>query len=482
MVRKLLPIAALVAMLLVPAAVWVGGGRQALLDNRAKTAFPRLTARSVLHDSTYRQLDAAFFEQLPVRARALSLHGRIAVNLFKDSNNPDVVIGHHGYRYYQPGTRTCDDAPPPHDPADAAAILALTLVAAGKRALVLEPADKLLIHPQDVPAGAVGHLACARDVQQRVDERLGAVAGGGSIDPQLRAAEAAGQPVFLKTDTHWNAAGRLIYVRRVLDALRPGLAAQMGVGLGARYDRQGDLDAMLGLTSTTEPDRLVVAGRPASPPFDPGAGLVIGDSQTERSFTDPLPGGAPSLAETALKGVVICAISYVINAGCNQAILQARSIVVESVGRNLLDFDRMCGQPVGVLGATLDGPAGSYRAADGAARPDPKEVRIGTAGSDTVTLRAPGGDAAPVPRLIRIPIVRNPKGGGVAMTQRPRRGPATPCQGASAGSMVLAVPAHRRLSDLPIVLQATNGVVLGAPRAIALNGSPAPPAPTGQDR
>ncbi|WP_027005429.1 alginate O-acetyltransferase AlgX-related protein [Conexibacter woesei] len=482
--RKLLPIAWLVALLVAPAAIWAGGGRQALLDNRPKTAFPAKNIKSLRHDATYRQFDAAFFERLPVRARALSIHGKIAVDLFHDSSAPDVVLGHHGYRYFTPGTRTCGDSPPAHDPADAAQILALTLVAAGKRALVLEPADKLFIHPQDVPAGADGleRLACARALQAQVEQRLLATKGGGSIDEALRTLEAGGTPTYLKTDTHWNGTGRLIYIRRVLDALRPGLSGQMGVGLGPQYDRQGDLNSMLGLISTTERDRLVVARRPASPPFAPGEALVVGDSQTERSFTDPLPGNAPPLAQTALKGVTFCSIPHVIDMTCDQAILRARSMVVESVGRNLIDFDTMCGRPVGLLAARLTGPRGSYRSADDRPRPDAEQVRIGEAGTDTVTLRAPGGDAAPYPRLIRLPIVRNPKGGGVAMTQQPRTGLAAPCQGAAGGSMVLAVPAHRKLSDLPIVLQATAGVVLGAPRTIALDGSPAPRAATREHR
>jgi hypothetical protein len=488
MARRLLPIAWLLALLLVPAVAWLLGGRQGLLDNRRKTAVPAFNVKTLRHAAFYKQLDAALFERLPPRARALDLHGRISVSVFGDSSSPDLVaLGDHGYRYYVPGTRTCGAAPPTADPADAAEILARTLVAAGKRALVLEPADKLFVHPQDVPHDFPGDLACARRLQEQVDERLLSTPGGGLIDEALRTLEAGGTSTFLKTDTHWNGDGRLLYVQRVLEALRPGLAAQTHARLGDPYNKHGDMNAMLGIT-TTERDRLVTAD-PADPAFAPGSAVVVGDSQTERAFLDPEPGGAPSLAQRALPGVTFCSLPQTLAAGCDAALLSARSVVVESVGRNLSDFERMCQRPVGILAQPLTGPAGTYANGDGSARPDPRQVTIGAGGFEEVRIVARGGaaaDDARVPRLIKIPVVSIAAGQKVTLSQDAHNGLPTPCatpdEGAAGSALVLPVPAGRKLSDVPVVLRAPAGTVLGAPRAIALDGSPAPRAATGAHR
>ena len=175
-----------------PAAIWLGGGRQALLDNRPKTAFPDRTSSRCATTGPTGSSTPRCSSACPVRARALSIHGRIAVDLFHDSSAPDVVLGSHGYRYFTPGTRPCGDPPPAHDPADAAQILALTLVAAGKRALVLEPADKLFVHAAGRPgrrrrpgaarvrarAPGAGRAAAAGDEGRGVDRRGAAHAGG----------------------------------------------------------------------------------------------------------------------------------------------------------------------------------------------------------------------------------------------------------------------------------------------------------------
>ncbi len=89
----LLPAIWLLALLALPALLWLGGERQPLLESRAKEAFPPLNRHTFADPAAIRRLDTALLDRLPGRGRALDLHARIALDLFHDSPSPDVSIG-----------------------------------------------------------------------------------------------------------------------------------------------------------------------------------------------------------------------------------------------------------------------------------------------------------------------------------------------------------------------------------------------------
>jgi hypothetical protein len=471
---RLLPIAWLLALLLLPAVGLALGARQPLLDNRPKTPFPSVTPATLRDGATFKQFDAAFFERLPPRARAVRAHTQIALDVFHDSPNPDVAIGSGGYYYYVPTLQTCTTKPPGDDPADAAEILARTFVAFGRKALVLEPAGKALIHPQDAPSKGSATQKCAQRLQARVERRLAATPGGAEIDSALRKLEAQGKQTFLKHDTHWNWRGRLLYARTVLDFLRPGLAGAVGLHAGDTFRRPGDEAAMLGL-DTTEPDRPVIAQRTPDPPVTPGSAVIVGDSQNERTFLEPTgkPGSAP-LLNTVLPGVRTCNYTDVLGGACDAAIAGASHVVYESVGRNLADFDSFCWRPVVLLAEAMTGPAGSYQRVDGGTPVEGRSVTVGASGSVRFRVVPASADTAAHPRLMKM-VVRNlPAGATATVAQEPQEGPPAPCatpqQGSSGTSLVLPIPAGRRAADLLLQVTAPAGTVLSAPREIPLDG------------
>jgi SGNH hydrolase-like domain, acetyltransferase AlgX len=474
---RLLPIAWLLALLVLPAAGWFLGARQPLLDNRPKTPVPHLGVEALRHGSTYQQFDAALLERLPPRGRALEAHTRIGIDVFHDSPNPDVLIGSGGRYYYRHALQTCIDAPPPDDAAQAAEIVARTLVAAGKRALVMEPAAKALMESQAAGAFDPKVRDCAVALQERVARRLAQTPGGFDIDAPLRRMQRAGEETFLPRDTHWNWRGRLLYVRTVLDFLRPGLADAVGLQAGAAFQRPGDLSALVALKDR-DADREIVARRTPNPPLTPGGAVIIGDSQTARAFVDPPgPPGSRPLRDTVLAGVPICSVEILYAGGCNDAITAASRVVYESVGRNLRQFSMTCWGIVQLVGGTLTGPAGSFQRVDGVAPVAPRTVTVGTTGTARLRVVPAGADVAPRARLLKFAVRHLAAGQHASMDQAPQAGPPGPCsspvQPADGGPLILSVPAGRRASDLIVTITAPPGTVLDAPHEIALDGRPA---------
>jgi hypothetical protein len=475
---RLLPIAWLLLLLLVPAIGWAFGARQGLLDNRPKTPWPHISPGTLRHEATFRQMDAALLERLPPRKRALEAHGRIAIDLFHDSSNPDVVIGSHGYRYYVPDLQTClagSGSTPVADPGDIVDILARSIVASGRKALVFVPGQKLLIHPQNAPTIDDARQKCALAIERAVSARLASTPGGFDLDTPLRALEKAGHPVFRPNDTHLNYRGRLLIANRVLDFIRPGLARQVGLHLGPSYRRVGDLATMLGL-QTTDTERPLVPTRTPAPPVKPGSVVVIGDSQMEQTFTEPPGPNLQPLVTTTLAGTPTCTQPTLYGGLCDNQIKSASKIVYETVGRNLSEIEQICWRVVSlVTEKQVTGPAGRYERLDGQQPTSGTQLTIGATGSLKLRVVVPGSDASATPRLLLLGLRDVPPGVAVTMAQATQGGKPAPCatpQQFNGGSLVLPVPAGRRASDMLVTIAGPPSTRLVAPRVVPLDGRP----------
>lgn len=469
--RRLVPVAWLIALLVAPAVAHVLGVRQENLDNHTKTAWPALTRASAGDRTTFAQADAALLERLPGRRQGLDVRARIAVDLFHDSTNPDVALGRSGWLYYVPALEPCRrDGVALADPADTVDILARGLLAGGRRALVMEPAEKTFVETAHAPRTDGAARRCAARLQRRVEARLATTPGGATIDPQLRALVARGGQAFLRNDTHWTWAAREIFVRRVLDFARPGLARETGLHVGRAYDRPADLGVLLGL-ARRDRDRLVEVTRPPARPLPAGDVLLIGDSQTEDALIHPL-GGARPIRDVALAGQPWCSWEKVPGGACDAQIRAARAVSVENVGRNVRIMEGLCPRILGVSVERLRGAPGRF--ADGTG-----EVHLGGAATAPLAVSLPGGDRTPVPRLALLRLRRLPRGAttGVTLTQRPVDGIQAPClvgaQQAQGAALVLPIPAGRSASALRFTLSGPPGAVVGPPEEIVLDGRPA---------
>src|SRR5690606_33342610 len=128
----------------------------------------------------------------------------------------------------------------------------------------------------------------------RVHTRLEETPGGLTIQPELDALEAADTPTFLQSDTHWNVRGREAFARAVLDAVRPGLAAEARLRALEATDRPGDLGVFIGQERIDRDPMLTVTGTPKAT-FAPGEVLFVGDSQLDAALRTAGADGATVL-------------------------------------------------------------------------------------------------------------------------------------------------------------------------------------------
>ncbi len=480
---RLLPVAWLVGLLALPATLWMLGASQPNVEDRAKVEQPPIDFSSIRHAATYQQFDRFVLDALPLREDALELSGDIDVDLFHESTNPLVALGHRGWLYYVPETRVCTRSGYPRvDPraaADSADILARALVASGRNTTVLFVGSKYFTHTADAPHLPSAVQACAASLTEGIQKRLATTPGGLDLQPAFDRLEQQGKPVFLKSDSHLNWRGRLLFARSVFDRIRPGLAKTAGIHVGPAVQRRGDLGKLLGITRN-DADAAVVADR--GPRRPPGQVLLIGDSQMERTLFDPTGApGVPPLRDVVLPGTVSCNWQQVNDAQCDVHILRSRTIVVQAVGRDIFDFVHYrCWRPIALVGESMRGAPGTWRPVGRSPNPVRGSVTIPAGGSVTMTFHPPDGDVSRFPRLERLPIdylpppVAGEPAPAVLLTQEPRKGPEAPCamplQSVEHAALFIPIPAGRSARDLVITLTGTPGTRLGRPQTIPLDG------------
>jgi SGNH hydrolase-like domain, acetyltransferase AlgX len=470
--NRIVPAAWLLVLLCLPAISLALGARQPLMDNRPKTSWPSIHTGELFERKTYERLDAAWLERVPTRKQAVQAHAQISLGVFEESPNPAVSVGRDGWLYYNEALQTCRAAKPTVDPGDAAEIAARTIIATGRRALIVEPADKVLIHPSKAPRYPRGVMRCVTALQQDLATRLTKIPGGVDFDAQLRRMEAAGQSTFLHHDSHWNYRGRLAYARLMLDFITPGLSRATGLHLGPWHDRHSDLYRQLGLPKT-ERDRAVLLQRAAPRPVPTGSTLLIGDSQTIETFTVPPTPGATPLSRQLPKGTVVCPhVERFIPGTCDDALRSASAIAIESVGRNLLVFEATCTRVVTLLAQGMRGAKGRYALLDGAASLSGNRVAFGPDGKAVLRIAPATGNVSPEARLVGIPVEALPPGTAINVIQRPTKGLPSPCATIQATQsdvfLILPIPAGRDASELVVQLNAPPGTTLGPPQEVAL--------------
>lgn len=471
-VRTLLPIVWLMALLVLPVTAYLVGVRQPLLENREKTAFPDINRGTARQEHTYQQIDAALRERLPLRGDAISLRGRIAIDLFGDSPTADVVLGKDRWLYFRPELRICEpEGAPAAPPEDAVEVLTRTIAASGRKPVVLAAGSKIVTHQAHLKGFDAAALACVSATEARVQQRLAETPGGLTIQPELDALEAQGTATFLRSDTHWNARGRQVFAEAVLDGVHPGLADQARLRPLEETDRRGDLGTFIGQERIDRDPMLTVTGTPKTT-FAPGQVAFVGDSQFDAAMLTPGADGATVL-DRVFPGQSVCHWTQGEADGCVQPIAAASTVVLEIVARNLSTLVDSCPLPTAALAATIQGRAARW--ADGApsagrpVSPDASPVRVDVA-----------GDRTDVPRLIRIPVAALPADPAADPAQPPAvtadpggpRACATPSTTDPAGALVIPVLTGERVADVELRISGPAGAALGRPEVLTLDGQP----------
>lgn len=475
-IRPLLPIVWLMALLVLPVTAYLVGVRQPLLENREKTAFPDLNRGTLRQEHTYQQIDAALRERLPLRGDAIELRGRIAIDLFGDSPTADVVLGKDRWLYFRPELRLCaPGALPTVQPEDAVGMLTRAISASGRRPVVIVAGSKIVTHGAHLKDVDADELACVAALESRVHARLDELPGGYSIQAELERLEDAGRPTFLRSDTHWNALGREVFARTVLDGVRPGLAAEARLRPVGERDRPGDLGVFIGQDRVDRDPLLTVTGSPTTT-FEPGEVLFVGDSQLETALQRPGADGA-SILERVFPGQLVCDWSRMQNDGCAEPMLAARTVVVESVARNLDQLVNSCWRPVSALTRSVRGRPARWAGNDGGTRasatPSPTAMRV-----------AVDDDRTDVPRLLRIPVrilpadpASDPASPPTVTALPPGPRPcALPAVSDLETPILIPIAADERVSDVELQVSGPPGTELGRPEVLVLDGvAPASP-------
>jgi len=463
-IRTLLPIIWLMTLLLLPLVAYLLGVRQPLLENHGRTAFPDLNRETVREDGTFRQMDAAIRERLPLRGEAIDMRGRIAMKVFGDSANGDVILGKEDWLYYRPEMLICEPSGRPAVPMeDVIEVLTRTIAASGRRPVVIVPGSKTITHRQHLKGVSEAELACLKEAESRVQERLEEIPGGHSIQAKLDALEAAGRPTFLRSDTHWNSLGRTVFLRELLDGVHPGLAAEARLRALREVDRPGDLGSFVG-QERVDQDRLVTVTRRPRTRFPRGKVLLIGDSQLWTSIKAPGADGRTVL-ERVFPGQAECDQYEMQEHGCADPMLGADTVVLESVTRNFSLVGDTCWRPVATLAATVSGHLAGW--ADGGAT-------RGLTPDSTPAGVAYGDDRTDALRLLRIPVLGLPAGQAAdpPVSVVPEGDP-RPCALTTVTDdeldLVIPVPAGESIGDLELQVSGPDGVELGRPRVLTLD-------------
>lgn len=473
-----------VGLLALPGVAYVLGERQTIIENRAAAGKPPLTLDTLGDPGTFTALDAFFRDRFPFREDGLALRGRIELEAFGHSSNPEVIVGKDGWLFYRLENDSCAGRKPTFDAARAVRYLEAAARHTGRRLRFIPAPAKVRLERDRFDEDRMTKLLeCAIRFEERLERRLAGVPGAIDMYPEMRAAKERGQQIFRKQDTHWTSAGRLVFVRTLLDAIEPGLADRAGVAIrDEKREYRNDLAAFLGLTVDAH-ERIVAADPGFRGRLRPDV-LVVGDSQMELSMLEPQ--GTPPIDPFTqiIPGAARCNWIEMVTTACEPRLAAASTIVMETVTRNIRELGRGCASAFHAWLAPyatepeharleerwdVVDPAGSVDGPGGARRFD------GTAPS---VLRVDAEDDDVSRDRVVLVFVRGGRQGDRSLVSatRPQDGRPEPCTFADASAFgdvhVLPVAKGRALSDVELTFAGAPGMIAEAPRVVTLPGPP----------
>ena len=297
-----------------PVAARVVGVKAEPFENRGLAEAPSLDDGWNVFDRATRFLT----DRMPLREEAVRANTRISQDLFDTTprygegdgrglpfagsggRGPEVrnfdgfrvATGRDGWLYLADEP---DRACTPPFPRDAAVRrwrqLSAIVRGSGRRAAVVVAPDKYTVHPEHLPLDEAKRR-CARRGGAALWKLIESVPRDENLiglrEPLLRLKRSRGEPVYLRTDSHWTPRGAFEMVSGVLDRLGRGVRPARGelVDLGSQ-DVPGDLNGLVGDPTPERRRRLEVRRRPGAPKV-PGRTVFVLDSFGEK-VTEMLP-------------------------------------------------------------------------------------------------------------------------------------------------------------------------------------------------
>ncbi len=257
-------------LLLLPIA-WMPFAKEASTENRVLAEMPSVTVDGRINAKYFSQVDAFFQDHFAFRSTMVNAFGHLMTDVFHESPNDKVIVGKNGWLYFSETLGDYDGSTRLSD----AEIRRIALVlrqmgqSSGAVFLVAIAPNKNTLYPQYMP-DSFRKTALPSNL-----ERLYMYEGIDFVD--LRPVLTGNDPLYYRTDTHWNARGARAAAKAIMEAIteRTGAYVQRD-WQNAPYTqsfRTGDLARMIYPYATGEADvvfsdtsqEFVTVGRYKSP-------------------------------------------------------------------------------------------------------------------------------------------------------------------------------------------------------------------------
>jgi SGNH hydrolase-like domain, acetyltransferase AlgX len=318
-------------LLSAPLALFLTGHRPLNFENRTLAEAPDLRAGNVLDLDTWKAVDAAIQDRLAFRRRAVRLRARVAYDVFGDSPRPEVVFaGADGWLFLRSELGGCEPHGPTVRPADVRA--ALAFAAAATRAAHIPFTSTVVPSKPYIERDHVDRSwltqTCMLTREDALRRLLPGTPGYSDLYPAFEREKAAGGDVWMKTDTHVAAVGRVALTRVLVRGLDPPAWRDDWMRSDLRRDFVGDLTQLMGLPfASSEPEDAVT--RPPGAARVRGLTVLIGDSQLWNTL---------EVSSVFFARPSECVWGPFLGFGCYGALVEADRIGLEVVERDIWTY------------------------------------------------------------------------------------------------------------------------------------------------
>ena len=261
-VGTVLVAAAFAALIMVPGILWLTGWRSDEIENRALAEPPRITTPSALVDEeTYAQATEYLVDHLPLRQEMVSGYGRVNMEAFDESPNPDVLLGDDDWLFLRETlTNVCEPPVEPWEMATRMTRLTGIIAGSGREVVLTIAPDKNAVYGDMLGDTEADAAACAADNREELIELLEVVRPPGYLDAygfmrDLR--ETWDDDVYYTHDTHWTTRATAELVGEIIDGFDDGLWDPEAITT-REEGHTGDLTRMIGMPTDLETQRTFV--------------------------------------------------------------------------------------------------------------------------------------------------------------------------------------------------------------------------------
>ncbi len=170
------------------------------------------------------------------------------------AESSEVIEGKEGWLYYGYDIEgKCSQNRPIDDTIAGMRELRRVVEESGRRLVVLVVPDKSTVVPEYMPDQYPG-MDCAEEVRDELWQRLPEETG--AIDPRVNLMQGGtAASTYHRLDTHWNDEGAIIGLRRIAEAVQPGITRSWRTVPDGRWEHSPDLPPLLGRAETEETTR-----------------------------------------------------------------------------------------------------------------------------------------------------------------------------------------------------------------------------------